>query len=165
MISKPASLVCESGVPVVLRSVTARGRLSGLLLTMTLRQVFRNNEVQHIEATYTFPLPWGAVLTGLQATLGDRQMRGKVTARRQAVQQYEEAVEQGDAPVMVEMNRDGSFTASLGSLKPGEEATVELSYGGRGIDIAAMAITVGGLAALVVQRRRGPVPMVPLGSR
>ena len=128
MISKPASLVCESGVPVVLRSVTARGRLSGLLLTMTLRQVFRNNEVQHIEATYTFPLPWGAVLTGLQATLGDRQMRGKVTARRQAVQQYEEAVEQGDAPVMVEMNRDGSFTASLGSLKPGEEATVELSY-------------------------------------
>lgn len=46
-----------------------------------------------------------------------------------------------------------------------DDTTVELSYGGRGIDIAAMAITVGGLAALVVQRRRGPVPMVPLGSR
>ncbi len=42
---------------------------------------------------------------------------------------------------------------------------VELSYGGRGIDLAAMAVTVGGLVALFVQRRRGGVPMAPLGSR
>ena len=128
MISKPATLICTSGRPVVLRSVKAQGRLSGLLLTMTLHQTFRNDEAAHIEVTYTFPLPWGAVLTGLEATLGDKRMRGQVMARRQAAQRYEDAVEQGDAPVMVEKNEDGSFTASLGSLKPGEQATIELSY-------------------------------------
>ena len=128
MISKPATLTTASGNPVVLRSVKAVGRLGGLLLTMTLRQTFRNDEAGHIEVTYTFPLPWGAVLTGLEATLGDKRMSGQVMARQQAAQRYEKAVEQGDAPVMVEKNRDGSFTASLGSLKPGEEATVELSY-------------------------------------
>jgi Ca-activated chloride channel family protein len=128
MISKPATLTTASGAPVVLRSVKAVGRLSGLLLTMTLRQTFRNDEAAHIEVTYTFPLPWGAVLTGLEATLGDKRMSGQVMARQQAAQRYEKAVEQGDAPVMVEKNRDGSFTASLGSLKPGEEATVELRY-------------------------------------
>jgi len=128
MINKPATLTTASGTPVVLRSVKAVGRLSGLLLTMTLRQTFRNDEAAHIEVTYTFPLPWGAVLTGLEATLGDKRMSGQVMARQQAAQRYEKAVEQGDAPVMVEKNRDGSFTASLGSLKPGEEATVELSY-------------------------------------
>jgi Ca-activated chloride channel family protein len=128
MISKPATLTSDSGAPVVLRSVKASGRLSGLLLTMTLHQTFRNDEAQHIEVTYTFPLPWGAVLTGLEATLGDKRMRGRVMARRQAAQKYEDAVEQGDAPVMVAKNEDGSFTASLGSLKPGEQATVELSY-------------------------------------
>jgi hypothetical protein len=42
---------------------------------------------------------------------------------------------------------------------------VSLDYGGRGIDLAALALTVAGLGALVVQRRRGPVPMGPLGSR
>ena len=128
MISKPATLTTASGAPVVLRSVKAQGRLSGLLLTMTLRQTFRNDEAGHIEVTYTFPLPWGAVLTGLEATLGDKRMSGQVMARRQATRRYEDAVEQGDAPVMVEKNQDGSFTASLGSLKAGEEATVELRY-------------------------------------
>lgn len=128
MINKNATLTSDCGDAVVLRSVQARGRLSGLLLTMTLRQVFRNDESRHIEVTYTFPLPWGAVLTGLEATLGDKRMRGEVMARREAAQKYEDAVEQGDAPVMVEKNFDGSFTASLGSLKPGEEAVVELSY-------------------------------------
>jgi Ca-activated chloride channel family protein len=128
MINQPATLVSDSGAPVVLRSVQGRGRLSGLLLTMTLQQTFRNDEAKNIEVTYTFPLPWGAVLTGLEATLGDKRVRGQVLARRQAAQRYEEAVEQGDAPVMVEKNQDGSFTASLGSLKRGEQATVELSY-------------------------------------
>lgn len=128
MKSNPAVLRSKFGSPVVLKSVTARGRLTGLLLTMSLRQVFRNEEDEHIEVTYTFPLPWGGVLTGLEASLGDKRMRGEVMARRQAVQKYEEAVEQGDAPVMVEKNQDGSFTASLGSLKPGEEAVIELSY-------------------------------------
>ena len=128
MINSPAALTTATGAPVVLRSVKAAGRLSGLLLTMTLRQTFRNDEDEHIEVTYTFPLPWGAVLTGLEATLGDKRMIGRVMARQQATQKYEKAVEQGDAPVMVEQNREGSFTASLGSLKAGEEATVELRY-------------------------------------
>jgi len=42
---------------------------------------------------------------------------------------------------------------------------VRLRYGGRGIDVVAMVITLGGIAALVVQRRRGAVPMGPLGGR
>jgi Ca-activated chloride channel family protein len=128
VIHKPAKLISDSGAPVVLRSVKGRGRLCGLLLTMTLYQSFRNDEAQDIEVVYTFPLPWGAVLTGLEATLGERRMSGQVLARQQAAQRYEDAVEQGDAPVMVEKSTDGSFTASLGSLKPGELATVELSY-------------------------------------
>jgi Ca-activated chloride channel family protein len=95
---------------------------------MTLHQTFRNDEDHHIEAIYTFPLPWGAVLVGLEVTLGEKRMVGEVMARSRAASTYEDAIEQGDAPVMVEKNLDGSFTASLGSLRPGEQATVELSY-------------------------------------
>ena len=45
------------------------------------------------------------------------------------------------------------------------DTEVEMSYGGRGIDLAAAGLSLVGIAVLVVFRRRGPVPMAPLGSR
>lgn len=123
----PALFSTGSTVP-VLRSVHASGELNGLLLSMTLRQTFRNESADNLEVVYTFPLAWGAVLLGLEATLGGRRMTGKVLARTEARERYEDAVAQGDAPIMVERAQNGVFSASLGSLKPGEEAQIELSY-------------------------------------
>lgn len=122
------SLTTASGKAVVLRSVRAEGRLEGLLLSMTLRQTFRNDTRKNLEVTYTFPLAFGAVLLGLEATLGGKRMCGQVMARQEAREQYEEAVEKGDAPIMVEKAQGGVFSASLGSLKSGEEALIELHY-------------------------------------
>lgn len=112
----------------VLRSVSARGQLDGLLLSMSLHQAFRNDSDDNMEVVYTFPLGWGAVLLGLEATLGGKRMVGQVIARREARERYEEAVEKGDAPIMVEKTQGGVFRAALGSLKPGEEAIIELTY-------------------------------------
>lgn len=112
----------------VLQSVSARGKLEGLLLSMTLEQSFRNDSTDNMEVVYTFPLAWGAVLLGLEATLGGKRMAGQVMARTEARERYEEAVEKGDAPVMVEKADGNVFSASLGSLKPGEEAKIELTY-------------------------------------
>jgi Ca-activated chloride channel family protein len=112
----------------VLQSVSAHGKLEGLMLSMTLRQSFRNPSEENMEVVYTFPLAWGAVLVDLQASLGGKRMTGQVMARREARERYEDAVEKGDAPVMVEKAKGGVFSASLGSLKPGEEAIIELTY-------------------------------------
>lgn len=112
----------------VLQSVSARGKLEGLLLSMTLEQSFRNDSAENMEVVYTFPLAWGAVLLGLEATLGGKRMAGQVMARAEARERYEDAVEKGDVPVMVEKAEGSVFSASLGSLKPGEEAKIELTY-------------------------------------
>ena len=112
----------------VLKSVSANGKLEGLLLSMTLRQSFCNDSDDNMEVVYTFPLAWGAVLLGLEATLGGKRMTGQVMARQEARERYEDAVEKGDAPVMVEKSEGNMFSVSLGSLKPGEEATIELNY-------------------------------------
>lgn len=112
----------------VLQSVTACGRLEGLLLSMTLRQTYRNESSDNLEVIYTFPLAWGAVLLGLETTLGGRRLKGQVLERGQAQQRYEEAIEEGHAPIMVEESSPGLFSATLGSLKPGETAELELSY-------------------------------------
>lgn len=112
----------------VLQSVSAQGKLDGLLLSMTLCQSFRNGGSKNMEVVYTFPLAWGAVLLGLEATVGGKRMRGQVMARREARERYEDAVEKGDAPIMVEKAAGGVFSASLGSLKPGEAVVIELTY-------------------------------------
>jgi hypothetical protein len=91
---------------------------------MTLSQVFRNTTKRNMEVVYTFPVAWGAVLLGLDATLGGQRRSGQVMAKQTATQNYEAAIEKGDAPIMVEKNPGGSYTASLGSLKPGEEAVL-----------------------------------------
>jgi Ca-activated chloride channel family protein len=109
-------------------SVTAKGRLEGLLLSMTVSQVFKNNTSSNMEVVYTFPVAWGAVLLGLDATLGGQRRSGQVMAKQTATQNYEAAIEKGDAPIMVEKNLGGSYTASLGSLKPGEEAVLDIQY-------------------------------------
>ena len=111
-----------------LMSVTAKGRLEGLLLAMTVSQVFKNNTSENMEVVYTFPVTWGAVLLGLDATLGGQRRSGQVMAKQTATQNYEAAIEKGDAPIMVEKNKGGTYTASLGSLKPGEEAVLDIRY-------------------------------------
>ena len=128
MKNESSTLTSSLGENVVLRSVQAHGRLEGLLMSMTLRQVFRNDQSKNLEVTYTFPLAWGAVLLGLEASIGEKRMTGLVMGRREARERYEEAIEQGDAPIMVEKAQGGVFSASLGSLKPGEEAVVEITY-------------------------------------
>lgn len=128
MKSELASLTTSEGDSLLLRSVTAKGRVEGLLLSMTLHQVFRNDTQRNLEVTYTFPLASGAVLLGMTATLGAKRLTGQVIARTEARERYEDAIESGDAPIMLEHAQRGVFSASLGSLTPGEEAVIELTY-------------------------------------
>lgn len=112
----------------VLQGVDVQARLDGLLLRNTLRQRYRNSTGRLVETVYTFPLAHGASLMGLSVTLGDRKLSGAVIEKRQATQRYEQAIDAGDTPVLVEQSAPGLYTANLGNLQDGEEATIELEY-------------------------------------
>lgn len=125
----PASaLRSQSGDAMALKSVDASGRLTGLLFEMTVRQSYRNETGHTLETVYTFPLAWGAVLLGLYVEIGGKRLAGVVVERQEAERSYEEAVADGDTPVMLEKSADGLYTANLGNLKPGEEAVIEYRY-------------------------------------
>ena len=121
-------LTSAFGDAVALKSVRAEGRLEGLLLRMKLRQSYRNEGAGTIETIYTFPLAWGATLLGLAVEIGGRRLQGTVIERQEAAERYENAIDEGDTPVMVEKDPHGLYTANLGNLKPGEEAAIELEY-------------------------------------
>jgi Ca-activated chloride channel family protein len=123
------ALTCLDDAPApVLSGVAAKGRLDGVLFELSLRQTYRNTGDRNLEVVYTFPLPQQAVLLGFASELNGQRKTGTVVAKAQAERQYEEALGEGDAPVMLEALHGGLHTANIGNLKPGDELVIELRY-------------------------------------
>jgi Ca-activated chloride channel family protein len=108
--------------------VTANGAIKGRLLAMSLQQRFRNASENNTEITYTFPLPFGAVLMGVDVELNGKQLVGEVTAKSTARTRYEEALSEGNSSIMLERNRDLSYTLELGNLMAREECSITVRY-------------------------------------
>ncbi len=124
-----AALTSVTGEAMSLKSVQASGHVSGLLLELTVRQAYRNDTGKTLETVYTFPLAWGAVLMALNVEIAGKRLSAVVVERKDAEQRYEEAVADGDTPILLEKSSDGLYTVNLGNLKPGEEAVIEYRYG------------------------------------
>lgn len=123
-------LTCiEPTAPVpVLAGVQASGRLDGVVFELTLRQTYRNSSSRVLEVVYTFPMPPQAVLLGFASELNGQRKTAIIVARREAERQYEEALVEGDAPVMLEALDSGLHTANIGNLKAGDEIVLEVRF-------------------------------------
>ena len=123
-----ARLETSYGDPVLLEGIRAEGDLKGIMFEMRLEQRFRNKAKNNVEVIYTFPLPWGAILLGVDVLLGDKKLTGAVIEKKQAEAQYEEAISEGDAAIMLEKNHDHSYSMNLGNLIANEACVVSLRY-------------------------------------
>lgn len=112
----------------VLQSVTAEGSVRGLLFELKVEQHYLNASDDNVEAVHTFPVPWNAVLLGVECVLGEKTLQGSVVAKAEGERIYEAALEDGNTAVMVERAGDGMYTANLGNLLPGERALLRFRY-------------------------------------
>ena len=124
-----ANLFNLSGDDLVLKSIAITGELRGAMFEAHVRQTFCNPSATHAEVVYSFPLPWGASLLGLDAQLGAVKLQGTVIAKPQAQEQYEDTLSKGDAAILLERGRDGHYILHLGNLAPGEDCLIDLHYG------------------------------------
>ena len=123
-----ACLHTRDGQDVNLLGVRLSVDVRGLLFEAQVEQRFCNPSDTNVEVVYSFPLPWGAVLLGVDVLLGDKHLQGAVTEKQQAQAQYEEAMSEGNAAIMLEQNRDGSYCLNLGNLAAREHCTITLRY-------------------------------------
>src|SRR4051812_2616458 len=110
-----------------LRALDVDAKLSGLLATTTLRQRFANTLGEPLEATYIFPLPPRAAVTGFRMEVGDRVVDGVLKERGEARAAYDDAIAAGQQASIAEQERPGVFTVRAGNLLPGEEAAITLT--------------------------------------
>jgi len=116
------------GQYIALRSVTIEVAFSNLFCDTIMTQAYRNLENIPIEAVYTFPLPSSAVLLGMDVMIGGRKLQGVVVARSSAEEQYEEAIINGDAAIMLEQIQPGLYTMNVGNIGADEEVRVHIRY-------------------------------------
>lgn len=124
-----AILKDRQGREVALKGVKTHARLQGLLAEVEVEQSYRNPRDTNIEAVYTFPLPFGAVLLALEVEIAGKTLSGQVVEKKEAERRYEDAVTDGDSAVMLEEADPGLYTASLGNLMAGETAVIRYRYG------------------------------------
>ena len=116
------------GREVALKEVKVRARLHELIAEVEVEQSYANPQSTNIETVYTFPLPIGAVLLGLEVEIGGKKLSGQVIERKKAERNYEEAVTDGNSAVMLEETGPGLYTASIGNLMANETAVIRYRY-------------------------------------
>lgn len=109
-------------------SAHVTGQLSGLVAQIKVRQVYKNWSDTNIECVYTFPMAWQSVLLGMHVELNGKRLTGTVKPKKVAEALYEEAIDSGDLPVMLEKSGKDLYTANIGNIQPGDEVVIELDY-------------------------------------
>lgn len=109
-------------------SAHVTGQLSGLVAQVKVRQVYKNWSETNIECVYTFPLAWQSVLLGMHVELNGKRLTGTVKPKKVAETLYEEAIDSGDLPVMLEKSGKDLYTANIGNIQSGDEVVIELDY-------------------------------------
>jgi Ca-activated chloride channel family protein len=81
-----------------------------------------------VEAVYRFPLPEAAAVSGFKARIDGRVITGKVEERERAFEIYDKAIAGGHGGYLLDQERPNIFTLSVGNLKPGSEAMIEIEF-------------------------------------
>ena len=126
--SQEAGIASSNGKKIAFKSVHIEGQVDGVLANMEVTQRYHNDSGITLEIVYTFPLAWGATLLGMEVALGNKRLRAVVLQKTDASEQYEEALECGDSPILVEHSGPGLYSANLGNIENGESVTVHLRY-------------------------------------
>jgi Ca-activated chloride channel family protein len=107
-----------------------RTRISGLTARTVVVTEFLNAHDVALEATYIFPLPDRAAVTGMTMTADHHTVEAELQERAAAREAYDQAIAAGKRASIAEEERPDVFTMRVGNILPGERVTVELSLVG-----------------------------------
>jgi Ca-activated chloride channel family protein len=104
--------------------------ISGLVARTTVTAEYVNAHDTPLEATYIFPLPDRAAVTGMTMTADGRTVEAELQERAAARQAYDRAIEAGQRASIAEEERPDVFTMRVGNILPRERVTITLSLVG-----------------------------------
>lgn len=113
---------------IILKEVNIRGNLCGEFAEYTIDHVYENRGSNDVEAVYTFPIPERAVISGFEAVLGGRTIKGLIQDKEEASRIYENFKDKDNATFRLEEFNDNIFRIVIGKIIPNEVVKIKVSY-------------------------------------
>jgi Ca-activated chloride channel family protein len=111
-----------------LKRTSANVNIAGVIADVKVVQIYKNEGKSVLEAIYIFPASTRAAVYAMKMTIGERVINAKIKERKEARQEYEQAVSEGRTASLLEQQRPNVFQMNVGNILPGDEITVELHY-------------------------------------
>lgn len=111
-----------------LQSTEAKINIAGIIADVQVRQTYKNEGKNPIEAVYVFPASTRAAVYAMRMQIGNRVIEANIAEKQQARQQYEQAKSEGKRTTLLEQQRPNVFQMNVANIMPGDEISVELNY-------------------------------------
>ncbi|XP_036820662.1 von Willebrand factor A domain-containing protein 5A isoform X1 [Oncorhynchus mykiss] len=123
-------LVTVKNEPVPLKSIAVEVSVQGHVATVSSTLQYENQEQSPLEAIFVFPLPGEAAVCRFSTKIGQTEVVAEVQEKQKAQEQYDDALSSGQQAFLLEESDESPdvFKLSVGSLPPGEKASVSLDY-------------------------------------
>lgn len=113
---------------VKLNKLNVSGNICGEYIEYTIAQTYKNTYEEDVHCTYTFPIPPTATLTGLQLTLGGKNLEAAVESREEVLKIIENAKEENLNPISLESTDEDEFQITIGDVMPNETVVIKITY-------------------------------------
>ncbi|XP_062242182.1 von Willebrand factor A domain-containing protein 5A-like [Platichthys flesus] len=130
MMVRYCGLLNTNNEPVPLKSIEVELEVRDHVATVVSILNYENKEDKPLEAVFVFPLPGDAAVCHFSAQIGQTQIVAEVKEKQKAREEYDDALSSGQQAFLFEESEQSPdiFTLSVGSLPPGESASVRLEY-------------------------------------
>ncbi len=105
-----------------IESQSVSAKIENSIMSLTITQVYKNALTTPVEAVYCLPQPSDSslFLGGLQITIDERTIDGKVMQKDKAKEKYEDALASGKAVVLVQEQKDDNLEINVGNILPAQ---------------------------------------------
>jgi hypothetical protein len=137
-----------------LRRVHVAARQVGDMAEIEATHTFQNDSDSVLEGTFRFPMPDGALLTGLAMVIDGKLMEGELVEREKARKTYEAVVDGMQDPALLEWEHGSLFKMRVFPIEPHREKVVVMRYlaplqpSADGLELVQSAHTASGSAPL-----------------
>ncbi len=103
-------------------------RLNGVIVSVHVRQHYRNEGKAPINARYIFPGSTRAAVNAMTMTIGDRRLVAKIKEKQQARQIFAAAKAAGQTASLLSQQRPNVFSMDVANIVAGDDVVVDMEY-------------------------------------
>ena len=114
--------------PIPLKNVSVKVHIIDFCAEVILHQEYYNEEEQHIEARYDFPLDDNSAVNYFAILLDGQTLHGTMKKKDEAKQIYTNAVNEGRFAGLFQQNCGDRFSIDIGNIGPKKKVDVNITY-------------------------------------